>query len=209
MNPRDLLRPRRRARLLAPLALLLAAACSSVPAPRLWVLTPAQPPAAGDRPVGAHLPSVIVEQARLPEYLDRPQMVTRTAANQLKSVETDQWAERLSTNIARTLARDLAAMVPADAGMEDSARAGLAVDYRVILALDAFELDASGAALLSGRWSIETGDGSKELAAANLALRETPTGPGMGAVADALSRDLASASRDIAQALRRLRASHS
>ena len=194
-------------RLVAALAALVLAACSSgTPPPKLFVLNPVAPPAAGPR-VAAGLPEILVTPAQVPDYLDRPQLVERTSANELKLVEADQWAERLSLNVARVVAQNLSAMVPADANVAVAARASLPFDYQVVLALNGFELDQSGAAVLNGRWSVTNAEGTKELAAASVSLRQPAARPGIPAAVEAMNAILGAVSRDIAAAIKKLKSS--
>ncbi len=139
-----------------------------------YVLDPVTPLAAR-RALDCGLPDILVAQAQVPDYLDRPQLVERTDANELKLVETDQWAERLSINISRVVARE---PVGDGAGRRQcggaGARSRCPTTTRSCSALNSFELDQNGAAVLSGRWSMTNADGTKELAAATVSLREPP-----------------------------------
>jgi uncharacterized lipoprotein YmbA len=192
-------------RAIAVAAIFLTTACaaSSVPPPQLFVLNPVRSPPTGDR-VLAGLPSVLVAQTQVPDYLDRPQIVERTAANELKLIEADHWAERLSINISRVVALNLSAMVPADANIVAAARSSLPYDYQVVLTLNNFELDQSGAALLGGRWSVTNAEGTKELAAATISLREPAVRPGIAAAVEAMNINLGVVSGDIAGAIKKL-----
>ena len=44
---------------------------------------------------------------RLPEYLDRPQMVVAVSENKYKLIESHRWAEKLDQNISLALFRAL------------------------------------------------------------------------------------------------------
>lgn len=193
---------KRTAAVLATVAIV--GACGiTVPPPRLYVLNPVAPPPGGEHST-AGLPALLVAQTQVPDYLDRPELVERTDANQLKLVEADHWAERLSINISRVIAENLSAMVPADANVAAPARAALPYDYQVVLSLDGFELDQSGAAILSGRWSVTNADGTKELAAAAVSLRQPAARSGIAAAVEAMNANLGTVSRDIAAAVRGL-----
>lgn len=193
-------------RAVAALAVVVAldACASAVPPPRLYVLNPVAPSPAGEHST-AGLPAIIVAQAQVPDYLDRPQLVERTDANELKLVDSDQWAERLSLNISRVVAENLSSMVPADANVAVPARSALPYDYQIVISLDDFELDQSGAAVLSGRWSIANADASKELKAATVMLRQPAAAPGIAAAIQAMNANLGAVSRDIAAAVKELR----
>jgi hypothetical protein len=186
-------------------AALLTACSSAVPPPRLFVLSPLKALPGGDHAVAG--PSILVAQTQVPEYLDRPQIVERTTTNELKLVDSDQWAERLSINVSRVVALNLSAMVPADANVAVAARASLAYDYQVVLTLNNFELDQGGVAILGGRWSITNADGTKELAAASVSLREPSAQPGIGAAVQAMNDNLGAVCRDIAAEIKKLSAS--
>jgi hypothetical protein len=48
---------------------------------------------------------------RFPGYLDRQEMVTRTAPNRIDLSENDRWAEPLEANFARTLSQNLSSLL--------------------------------------------------------------------------------------------------
>jgi len=192
----------------AGLALASLGACSLsgvTPPPRLYVLNPVAPQPVGERsPAG--LVRIVVAQVQVPDYLDRPQLVEHASPNELKLVNSDQWAERLSLNIARVVAQNLAAMVPADAIVTVPVRAALPYDFEVILVLNEFELDQNSAAVLGGRWSVTNADGTKELAAADVSLALPVGQPGIPGAVEAMNRNLGKVCSDIAEAIKRLRA---
>lgn len=95
-------------------------------------------------------------------------------------------------------------MVPADANVAIPVRASLPYDYQVVISLNSFELDVDHEAVLGGRWSVTNADGTKELAAASVALREKTARPGIAGAAEAISRNLGTVSKEIATAIKRL-----
>src|SRR5207247_5233912 len=101
--------PRRPLSLLVLVAALLAAGCLGGTAPtRFYVLAAVEDPAvSGERAV-----SVGVGPIGLASYLDRPQIVTRPAADKIDLGEFDQWGEPLRDGISRTLAEDLSRQMP-------------------------------------------------------------------------------------------------
>jgi uncharacterized lipoprotein YmbA len=185
--------------------LIVASCVSTVPPPRLFVLSPVKAMPTGDHAVAG--PSILVAQTQVPDYLDRPQIVERTTANELKLVEADHWGERLSINIARVVAQNLSAMVPGDANVSAAARSSVPYDYQVVLTLNNFELDQNGAAILGGRWSVTNAEGTKELAAASVSLREPAAQPGIVAAVEAMNSNLGAVCRDIAAEIKKLTAS--
>ena len=92
---------------LLPLALLLLPACSLLrgarPDPtRFFVLTAVDKKA--DAPIATTLG---VDHIDLPEYLQRTEIVSRSASNQIAVADYDRWGEPLRDGFARTLRRDL------------------------------------------------------------------------------------------------------
>ena len=52
--------------------------------------------------------AVVVASVRLPQYLERPQIVTRSGDNRLQLAEFDQWGGNLYQDMTRVLAQNLA-----------------------------------------------------------------------------------------------------
>src|SRR5262245_59454821 len=50
----------------------------------------------------------------LPQYLNRPQIVTRVSGNQLAVAEFDQWGGDLNDNVTRALATNLSSLLETD-----------------------------------------------------------------------------------------------
>ena len=59
-------------------------------------------------------PGLIIEvgPVKIPEFLDRPQMVTKDKEGTLKFDEFDRWGESLDLGVARLIREDLTAMLP-------------------------------------------------------------------------------------------------
>lgn len=84
-------------------ATTLLGACSSAPPAQHVTLDDGRPWTAKSSPV----PSVAVVRANVPERIDRPQLVFRTAGNQVTLSERYRWAEPLRREIPRLIANDL------------------------------------------------------------------------------------------------------
>ena len=131
-------------------AALLLSACAGSPDPHYYTLAtvaPKQAPAPG--PV-YHLATV-----KLPDLLDRTQMVVRTGPQTIDIDEYDRWAEPLERMTARVLAQDIAQRRP---------RGPLTVSVdqaKLQVTIDEFATDrSSGDAHLSGSWKVTETDGS-------------------------------------------------
>ena len=178
---------------------LLASGCSSPPT-RFYVLstlpeaTPASAAAGRDVAVG-------VGPLELPDYLDRPQIVTRSGQNELSLAEFDNWAEPLKDNTTQVLAENLAVLLPSKKIATYPWRRSTAIDFQVAVKVTRFDHTLGGETVLSARWSILGGDGGKELLSRESRYTERPSGDSYSATVAAMNRALAQFSRDVASAI--------
>ena len=95
---------------------------------------------------------------RIPDYLNRPQMVVAISDNQYQLSEEHRWAERLDQNISLALAKFL----PSQLGSNRIVRYPWAqrqiVDYQVSIDIIEFNIDALGRSRLTAQWLIKRKD---------------------------------------------------
>jgi uncharacterized lipoprotein YmbA len=190
---------------------LIAAGCVSLkrtPEARFFVLRSQiepQPPTTAEGVKGI----VGVEAARVPDHLARPQIVSWTAPNELKVDEFLRWAEPLDEGFTRTLAEDLAALLP-DYQVVLRPWPGETVPRcRVLVSLSLFGLQPDGMVRLEGRWALLPDRGGLALVHQPVSLQRGPMAsaadgtPAMTGV-DLMSDLVADLSRQIADAIRAL-----
>jgi uncharacterized lipoprotein YmbA len=87
---------------------------------------------------------VLVREVRLPNYLDRPQIVTREASHRLHIAEFDHWGGDLREDMTRVLAQNLGRVL--DSKHVFTAPVGIAVqpDYRLEVEVLRFEREVGG-----------------------------------------------------------------
>src|SRR4051812_18801060 len=90
--------------LAALLAVTLLAGCGTSPNATFYTLSAVEAPATA---AAKTVSSVAIGVVTVPDALDRPQIVTRTGANQVTINEFERWAGPLKSEIARTLAENL------------------------------------------------------------------------------------------------------
>src|SRR5882757_4935 len=90
--------------------LLLSGCAESKPA-RFYVLTPLM---AAKEATAAKGPALGVGPVVIPQYLDRPEIVTRSSDNRLDLANFDQWGGRFGDNITRALAENLSGLLKTD-----------------------------------------------------------------------------------------------
>jgi uncharacterized lipoprotein YmbA len=193
------------------LALLGLAGCPFNAPTRLYVLTATTDKPASTSPEGA---AIGVGPITLPKYLDRPQIVTRVAANSLDQANLDQWGGDLNDNITRVVATNLSNLLATDRVSLYPWKDGAPVDFQVTMDISRFEQDKDGNAVLNVFWSIVGKDGtvllmrrSSYTQPAGEPASQSDNARPFDAQAAAMSRDLALLSHDIATAITGLKGS--
>jgi hypothetical protein len=146
---------------------------------------------------------------RLPGHLDRPQIGTWTAPGELRIDEFLRWGEPLDTGFTRTLAENLATLLPEHMVARSPWRSSAVPRCRVATELRVFGLQADGEVRLDGRWALFPARGEQPLARGNASLSRGPltggpAGVDPGGEVDAMSELVAELSREIAAAVRAL-----
>jgi hypothetical protein len=145
----------------------------------------------------------------LPDYLERPQLITWVASGELRLDEYLRWAEPLDAGLHRTLAANLESLLPETrvvrAPWPSTARLGV----RVRVELQRFGPQASGEAVLEGRFAVLPREGERPLLARPVSLKRGPlasgpSGADAGAGVEAMSELVADLAREVAAALRSL-----
>jgi uncharacterized lipoprotein YmbA len=142
-----------------------------------------------------------VDRIELPEYLMRPQMTTRTEANQLKIAEYDRWAESLKDGLSRTLRHDLEKQLGErvlTAPFDPAQKPALVADVEV----RRFERVLPVGAVLEATWTLRDGATGAVLVTQEANLRQPVAGDDASAAVAALSTTVAALAAQIADAVR-------
>jgi hypothetical protein len=146
---------------------------------------------------------VAVMPARLPGHLERPQLVTEVAPGELRVDEFLRWAEPIDAGVTRTLAENLARLLPEHRVVRFPWRSQVAPRCRVVLELTDFGLHGRTEARLAGRWALLRPDREGAFVARSVALQREG-GADAGASVEAMSALLAELSQQIAAGVRSL-----
>ncbi len=184
------------------LALTLASAflagCSPLaPQPRLYVLNPLSAPP----PKQSRGPWIAVPTVLIPEYLDRPEILARVGDNEVKPTDGDRWAERLSVNVTRVIAENLAILRDSDSVIPAPSRTEPSFAFELVVEFSRFEVERSGRAAVAGRWALREVDTRREVRAGRFLRQESPSASGYESAVAAMNRALEAICRDIAAAL--------
>jgi len=167
---------------------------------RYFILSPetvvvsASPLAPGDRL------AVGIGPITIPGYLDRPEVVTRTSATELKVSNNERWGERLRSNVATVLSQGLSSQLPGVDLMKFPWPLNSAPDYQVSVDFQRLELTGDGQTQVVATWIIRSTSDHRQLQAGSTNV-SAAAGKDEKSASEALSHGVAQVSRDIAQAL--------
>ncbi len=141
----------------------------------------------------------------MPEYLDRPQILTRTEGNELDYTEFHKWAEPLKDNFSRVLGENLSVLIPTNRIFLFPWRRAAKVNHKVAADVIQFEGALGGKSTLAVRWTVyRLDDRGKEtvLAMKKSVYEAQAAGADYNATVSALNQTLEAFSREVAQTLR-------
>ncbi len=137
-----------------------------------------------------------------PDYVKRPEVVTRTAPNRIDVSEDNRWAGPLDKNFTRVLSENLSTLLNTQRLQFYPWNRMIPVDFQIAVNVEQFDSDGKQATLIA-RWSIRDGHDGKELYATETTT-SAPLGAGAEGPSAALSATVAALSREIAAQLTNL-----
>jgi uncharacterized lipoprotein YmbA len=138
-----------------------------------------------------------------PDYLRRLPVVTRVAPNRIELSDERRWAEPLDKNFVRVFSENLAALLDTQQIEKYPLSLRTKVDYQIEINVQRFETTSDGQAQHVASWIIRDGHGSKILYASQTTAG-APAGPNGVSASAALSGDLATLSKEIAERITEL-----
>ncbi|HSA82099.1 MAG TPA: PqiC family protein [Geminicoccaceae bacterium] len=180
---------------------LLLASCAGTSPTRFYTLsslsaTPGETPGMASRDL-----TVAVGPVTLPEYLNRPQLVTRDGSNRVLLSDFDSWIEPVQGLFARTLVANLAVLLGTDDVLLLAQRRPVRPDYQVEVEVTRFDVDTGGNALLDARWWILDQRAETVLRSGRSTISQPAPIGNQAAAVQALSGALIGMSREIAGAI--------
>jgi uncharacterized lipoprotein YmbA len=173
-------------------------ACKSVEDPtKYYVLSPTSSP--GPTRMAVSSPAIGVGPVLIPGYLDRVQIVTRGAEDDIELSPYHRWAEPLESGIAKVVADNLAAQVGSERIAVFPWRGGVArmLDYQVVVVVLRFEGSAGGRVTLDARWRLLDKNG-QELVLKRSTINEPIQGGGHQPLVRGMNRVLTTLAQEIA-----------
>ena len=103
-------------------------------------------------------PMIGLGPIRLPEYLDRFQMVVAVSENKYKLIDGHRWAEKLDQNISLALFKTLPAQLGTDRMIRYPWPQRPGVDFQIKIDILELNIDEKGQSQLIVQWSIKSKD---------------------------------------------------
>ena len=176
--------------------------CGSSRQAKYYILHPVNSPGPAGKQAAPTAPTVTVGigPVEIPDYMDRQQIVTRTAQNGLEVAQFDRWVGALKPDVARVLVENLSALLPADQVAVMSWTRGVPLQRRVAVDVTRFDATPGDSVWLKAQWTIFGQDG-KVAMARETNVREPMAGRDYATIVAAMGRALGTLSQDVAGGL--------
>jgi uncharacterized lipoprotein YmbA len=184
---------------LAAAMLLLLAACSGTPPTQFYTLSNMQLP---PRDAATPKTTVGVGPVVLPDYLDRPQIVTRASGNRMMLANFSSWVEPIKGMFTRVLVQNLSSLLATENVVALPQRRPTPLDYQVEVDVMRFDADLKSRAVLDAQWRVFGKNGDRLLDEGRSTIVEPAAQPdSYEAVVAAMSSALGQMSAEIASAI--------
>ncbi|MEW5773069.1 MAG: PqiC family protein [Thermodesulfobacteriota bacterium] len=181
------------------LALTALPACRGpMPDMRFYTLTPQARPTAAAAPAAVGVGPLVI-----PLALDRPQIVTRTAENQLSMAEFHRWGGSLSGDVLAAVTQDLSALLGSDRVVAHPWTRFIEPEFRVPLEIHRFDGTLGGDVTLVATWAVQRNGEPAPRVVRKSSFTEPAAGTDYAGLVAAHSRALAALSQEIAAELAR------
>ncbi len=182
---------------------MMMAGCASTAPTRFYSLNSIIGPETETRAVSTDQNiSIGVGPIEIPDYLDRPHIVTRTGQNEIKIDDFNKWAGSLKNDISRVISENLSALLSARRVYVYPFKSYIPLEYQIVVNITRFEGLPGGDVMLKADWTILGGKEKKVILMDEVSFNEQTDGKYYDSLIAAKSRVMANLSRDIAAALK-------
>ena len=181
---------------------------SNSPTPRFYVLQTVQEGQVNKKINIASDILVGVKPVKVPEYQDRPQIVTQGKNQLLKFAQFDRWGESLASGTTRLIREDLAIILPEAKLISYPWEPSVPVKYQVIVEIVELDSALDKDMFLVAQWQVVDAQNMKTLIIKRSEFRQPIMPQDYAGLVKTLSTVCASLSGEIAQALAGLETPH-
>jgi len=134
--------------------LLLLLGCASTPSSSFYVLTPIPEASGRNDDIAGGGVSLGLGPVVFPQFLDRPQLVTRGSANRLDVDELNRWGGTVQDDFLRVWGENLAHLLGTSRIYVFPTQTRVPLDFRITAEVVSFEGVPDGDAVLKVRWAL-------------------------------------------------------
>jgi uncharacterized protein len=181
---------------------LFLAGCGTSPPSKYYVLNAVKAQeTAGQVTTAPQSVSIAVGPVHIPDYMDRPQIATRTAGNELIINEFARWGGSLKENVDRVLIENLSALLSPDGFVVTGWKRRIP-GHKLIVEVNRFDAVPGGSVLLKATWGVVSPDGTKALLVKGSTVSQPINDRDYGAVVAAMSQALGALSQEMAAGIK-------
>ena len=180
--------------------------CAGAPTEKFYTLSPlaATGEVKSEKGTAGQILSIGIGPVRLPQYLARKEIVTRTDTNKIDLAEYDVWGGSLRDDFSRNLLENLSLLLAGDRVSLFPYPGVGALDYRVGVNVIRFDGNRGGDIILIANWTIREGMVNKVVRVQNSRIQEPSGGQSYEAMVGGMSRALGRLSQEIGEAIKTL-----
>jgi uncharacterized lipoprotein YmbA len=174
-------------------------ACGRTPPAKFYTLLPVQ-----QSSTGTSLPadvSLAVGPVEIPAAVDRTEIVTQDAANEISFSQYYRWAAPLRQSIASVIAQNIGTLLGTERVTPFNRENIFRPTHRVVININRYDSRLSKEFLIDATWSIKDLDGNKPLLIRNSIIREPLATSNYEGLVAAQSKALATLSEEMAEAV--------
>jgi len=178
---------------------MMLTACGRTPPAKFYTLQPAQ-----QSSMGQSMPrnlALAVGPVAIPAAMDRAEIVTRDAGNEISFSEYHRWAGPVQQRIAAVISQNIGILLATDRVTPFTRENIFQPTHRVVININRFDSQLSKEFLLDATWSIKELKGNKLLLVQNSIIRESLASSTYEGLVATQSKALAALSQKIAGAL--------
>ncbi len=160
--------------------------------------------AAAQNPTAASNFAIGIGPVKLPQYLIRPQIVTRKTNYELHIAEFERWAGSLKQDITRVVTENISTLLDNDLVVMHPWRRSTLLDYQVEIIVLHFDGKLGNNASMKVRWAIFSDAGNKMILQKSALIEDKPKDDTYNGLVAAWSRILMKLSTEIATEIKNL-----
>ena len=142
-----------------------------------------------------------VGPVKIPEYQDRPQIVTQDKEKMLKFAQFDRWGEPLEIGMTRLIRENLAVMLPEAKFTLYPWNSSVPVKYQVVVEIVQLDSDLDKDLFIVAQWLVIDVQNTKTIIIKRSEFRQSIVPQSYSGLAKTLSMACASLSSEIAEAI--------